>query len=441
MPPNVRQAPGLAAAQPPSAAQRAQPAAQRGQPAAETRVDAAHELANGRAEPRAADPYRAAVDTAYGLIDEGGLIEGLGPLRTQAEQLGVYLDQRQRQLDRRQAELDRKQADFESEVREARIWFTERREELTQQEERLSEAQRQLDQRAQRLAAAEAVSSREREQAEAGLRRLECDLQRRETELQARLARAEQQSAALLAAQEDFQRRREEHDVYLKSLRQQIDARREAVLSVARLALAGVERRRAAVEDEISRLTGAKTNQPRSPAEAGFPERLPAQPTAESAAEVLRQAAGREDLIGRRQELLAESERQRRQLNIDSRRFAQRRKRWRIRREAQQKLLAQYSEELDRRRLTVEETYTQASHMHREALELRLATEELQAQLAGAVGPALLDASIGQLRLRLAGHFQQEAALVEQRRAELESLKLEVGRMAGGGQPAAGRGK
>ena len=96
----VRQATGQPQAQPP-------PTAPRAQTPIETRVDAAHELANGRAESRGPDPYRVAVDTAYGLIDEGGLIEGLGPLRTQAEHLGFYLDLRLRQLDRRQAELVR----------------------------------------------------------------------------------------------------------------------------------------------------------------------------------------------------------------------------------------------------------------------------------------------------------------------------------------------
>lgn len=423
MPPTVRQATGQPPAQPPTAQRPSQPTP------TETRVDAAHELANGRAEPRAADPYRAAVDTAYGLIDEGGLIEGLGPLRTQAEQLGVYLDQRQRQLDRRQAELDRKQADFESEVCEARIWFTERREELTQQEERLAETQRQLDLRAERSAAAEAAAEREREKAAASLRRLECDLQRREAELQTRLSRAEQQATAFAAAQEDFQRRREEHDVYLGSLRQQIDARREAFLGVVRLALAGVERRRATVEEQLSRLASENANVGHSAVNS--PTRERPKPSPESSGTFSRQAAERTELARLRQDLVAEGEQQRRQLKLDRRRLTRRRRRWQVRREAEQKLLAQYNQELDRRRSLVEETYGQASRMHREALELRLATEELQAQLAGSVGPALLGASIGELRLRLAGHYQQEAAHLERRRAELEALKLEVGRMAG----------
>ncbi len=419
---SVRQATGQNVAQPP-------PTAARGQTSTETRVDAAHELANGRAEARPADPYRVAVDTAYGLIDEGGFIEGLGPLRTQAEQLGVYLDQRQRQLDRRQAELDRKQADFESEVREARLWFTERREELTQQEERLAEAQRQLDLRAERLAAAETEAAREREKSDSALRRLECDLQRREAELQTRLARADQQATALSAAQEDFQRRREEHDVYLGSLRQQIDARRETSLRVVRMALAGVERRRAAVEEQLSRLAGENANVGHSAVTGSAPELTG--PALESSGTFSRHAAERAELAQLRQDLAAEGERQRRRFGLENRRFALRRRRWRTRREAEQKLLAEYSQELDRRRSLVEETYSQVSQMHREALELRLAAEELQGQLAGSVGPALVSASIGELRLELAGHYQQEAAHLERRRAELEQLKVDVGRIVG----------
>lgn len=419
---SVRQATGQSVAQPP-------PTAARGQTSTETRVDAAHELANGRAETRPADPYRVAVDTAYGLIDEGGLIEGLGPLRTQAEQLGVYLDQRQRQLDRRQAELDRKQADFESEVREARLWFTERREELTEQEERLAETQRQLDLRAEHLAAAETEAAREHEKSESTLRRLECDLQRREAELQTRLARAEQQATALSAAQEDFQRRREEHDVYLGSLRQQIDARREASLGVVRMALAGVERRRAAVEEQLLRPAGEKANVGHSTAKGSEPE-APG-PAVECSGTFSRNAAERAELARLRRDLAAEGEQQQRRLGLENRRFALQRRRWRARRETEQKLLAQYSQELDRRRSLVDETYSQVSQLYREALELRLAAEELQAQLAGSVGPALLGASIGELRLRLAGHYQQEAAHLERRRAELEALKLEVGRIVG----------
>ena len=61
--------------------------------------------------------------------------------------------------------------------------------------------------------------------------------------------------------------------------------------------------------------------------------------------------------------------------------------------------------------------------MHRETLEIRLATEELWAELSGAAPPAALTRSLGRIRSRLADHYRQAAADLQQKREELERLR------------------
>jgi hypothetical protein len=60
---------------------------------------------------------------------------------------------------------------------------------------------------------------------------------------------------------------------------------------------------------------------------------------------------------------------------------------------------------------------------HREALEIRLGTEELWAELSGAAPPAALTRSLGRIRAKLAEQYRQANAELEERKKEIESLR------------------
>ena len=64
--------------------------------------------------------------------------------------------------------------------------------------------------------------------------------------------------------------------------------------------------------------------------------------------------------------------------------------------------------------------------MHRETLEIRLATEELWAQLSGAAPPAALTQSLGRIRAKLAEQYRQAQAETAEQKKELEAIRGEL---------------
>lgn len=94
--------------------------------------------------------------------------------------------------------------------------------------------------------------------------------------------------------------------------------------------------------------------------------------------------------------------------------------------EERTKAISRQSEELDRRRSALEEFREEIATMHREALEMRLAGEELQAQLRASLGMAAAGDSLQAMRERLARSYQNEATQLTRRRHELEWLKNDL---------------
>ncbi|HEX5446023.1 MAG TPA: hypothetical protein VFW87_19510 [Pirellulales bacterium] len=107
-------------------------------------------------------------------------------------------------------------------------------------------------------------------------------------------------------------------------------------------------------------------------------------------------------------------------------RLSQRRRQTDRQQAARQRVLRRQSERLDRRRAAIDESRRQAAQMRQDALELRLVTEQLHAQLARSIAPSSLSASLDQLRQRLADHHRQEIRELTRQRAELELLKAEL---------------
>ena len=92
----------------------------------------------------------------------------------------------------------------------------------------------------------------------------------------------------------------------------------------------------------------------------------------------------------------------------------------------QSRSLAHQHAELDKREQALEQVAEQLRATQREALELRLATEETWLQLQGVLAPAALARSVAQVRSRLAEQFQLTSDELKRRRSDLETARLEI---------------
>lgn len=83
----------------------------------------------------------------------------------------------------------------------------------------------------------------------------------------------------------------------------------------------------------------------------------------------------------------------------------------------------QRSEQADQAHAALEQLRAELGRMHRETLEIRLATEELWAELSGSAPPAALTRSLGQIRSRLADHYRMANLELYEKKEELEQLR------------------
>lgn len=91
------------------------------------------------------------------------------------------------------------------------------------------------------------------------------------------------------------------------------------------------------------------------------------------------------------------------------------------RRELQQRELA-----VIRRQRDVERLHDESTDLHREALELRLATEQLWEELVDHVPRVDLTRTLAELRARLADHYRMASDSLVHRREELQSIRQEL---------------
>ncbi len=123
-----------------------------------------------------------------------------------------------------------------------------------------------------------------------------------------------------------------------------------------------------------------------------------------------------EQLTADRQRLDEESRARRERLAADDARLATEMEQ--KRREVQQR-----SEQADQARAALEQVRAELGRMHRETLEIRLATEELWAELSGSAPSAAMTRSLGRIRSRLADHYRIANLELHQKKEELEQLR------------------
>ncbi len=123
-----------------------------------------------------------------------------------------------------------------------------------------------------------------------------------------------------------------------------------------------------------------------------------------------------EKLTADRQLLEEQSLAQRERLAADQARLA-------TEMEEKRREVQQRSEQADQARAALEQFRAELGRMHRETLEIRLATEELWAELSGSAPSAALTRSLGRIRSRLADHYRMANLELHEKKEELERLR------------------
>lgn len=224
-----------------------------------------------------------------------------------------------------------------------------------------------------------------------------------------------------------MQRRRDEHDTALAENRlrvQQRDeglARREEQLKELALQL---DARQSALEQHEESLAGREAAE-RQKIEAEAAALQTARRTqldeiqamwGETQAEVERI---RQQLVDDRKAMEEQGRAERQRLAADHRRGL-------AELEEQRFSLVRRSEHVDQCRTALEQLRGEMGQMHRETLEIRLATEELWVQLSGTAHAATLTRSLGQVRAKLAEQYRMANTELAQQRKELEEIRAQL---------------
>lgn len=378
------------------------------------RIDAPHMLVKPNAPPESEAPQP---DPVLMQPSQSDIASPLAQqVRAHAAQLAEHLEARRRELDRREADLNARWAALEAEARNTRLALAQRRAELEDREAEWAGQRREAEADLQhchvswereyqeRVAALEKKESAFAEELEARRRAFEQELQQRlaavEKQIQERTAaceagqRAADSSASaaagedrrgtspkdLAAREEQLQKRQEE----LRRQGQQLECLRLQIDQTNRQMLDGLEKRRLAVEQEASGLQELRRQL------------------------VEDRRKWEEELQQERQRLAAHWRREMDEL--EQKRAALRRR----------------SEQVDRSRVALQQVREDLRRVHRETLEIRLASEELWVQLSETAPAAVANRLLEQLRAKIAEQYRLASAELAQQKEELLSLRTEL---------------
>lgn len=431
-------------------------------------LDSVSELAGSQAgadvESQAASPAQL----------ESISIDKLQQMQLQFEQLAGHLRAQQYELDRREAQFNSQLAQQENELRTSRLWFRERQQELADREAEF-EQRRQREEAAQleRLTEREAEIARREEELESqraaivkSLSHREAELARREADFDLQAVAWSKDRAEWIDAQARFeaecneakQKWQEQADALVLKHRE-LELERQALV-VQSSAEQGAERR-ATVEQaperefaEVQRvhrelqstldslrqlLSGeppsseASNNGSYEPSDLEHLAsefrtaiaRLQARQKNLEEAEALL-SDGQSALDRGRQQLTADRQTWQEQCDIERRRLGDDRRRCEADLDKKLRAIADRSGHLERRSAAVDQLRAEVLRAQRETLELRLATDEIWAQLAGSVPPPVLTQSLARIRGKLAEQYQLERAELADQQKQLEALAVRL---------------
>jgi hypothetical protein len=347
-------------------------------------------------------------------------------LYTEAAQLARELAVRQEELDRRQAQVNAQAAQLEQNQRSALLWLREQQAELGSRRDEVELARRETLVRLDRLAATEAAVLRKTTTREEELTAREESIRRREAELASRDKLLADQVAAHRLARRAFESEQGQAVAKLDFLKQQVDVRREASLVLVQQLLSGVERRRLAVEAEAEECQRRALRTPHAAGVATADEETLQARRREIEASEARLVQAQADTERLRRQLLDQQQQFQEAMRAERSQLAAQQRRGLA--EVEEKRLAaqRRSEHVDQCRTALEQLRAELGQIHRETLEIRLATEELWAQLSGVAPPAALTQMLGKTRARLADDYRMANDDLRRQREELEGIRGEL---------------
>jgi hypothetical protein len=324
-------------------------------------------------------------------------------MHNQASQLAVHLQEMRADVDRREAELNAREATAEKEMRSARLWLQQREQELIDRAE-------VLDQRECALSDAEAKISKTLSEHE--------------------LATADEDelSEKVREALEQLRAQREAQDEELQQQRRQIDLRRRASVALVEQLLEGAERRRASVEQEYERrqkeIRAIQKQAFQQDYEEAVEQFTARQKYLDDAEAML--ANGLADLEVQQQQLKMQRQHTESQLRELRTQLADRQQELELQWQQRQEAVARRNEQLNSREAGIEQTRREVSATHREALELRLATEELWVKFSNIAPAPALTTELGRIRRRLAESYclERNAAIQEKQQLAAAHKRL-----------------
>lgn len=421
-------------------------------PTIETRIDAAHTFG----DPPAATPVhdsQAPLDTpAAANIEAAGValpvdaardehdLAGELPasidfvqLRIHARQIATQLKSRKDDVDRREAQVAQQLADLERAQRQARLQLDELQQSVAERETKLAQREQTYIERIEQLVKLD-------DPTEAGsvspveIARFDDPRLIAVAEL---FRRWHDERRAMTAAHDELRRQREQLEQERHRLEQDIVQQRETAMRSVHAALEQVEKRRETLDRRESALEQA---------EIEWSQRQ-AQPTP-SQRELADSLACREEMIGDREEQLnhgeeqlhealgqvqrlreevrLERERLEGQARLDRQRLLDEHRRREAELVDKRRIVDQLADEMHARRAAVEAEHDEVLRLHRETLELRLATEELWNHLVPLKSSAELTQALGQTRQRLSDQYRLEAVELDRRKGELDELREQL---------------
>lgn len=381
----------------------------------EYRVDTAHPL--GGCAPASPAPELAAQVVEQATSNER--------LQLQIGQLAVQMRQRQGDLDHRESHLNARIAQVDQDVRATRLWIEEQESLLAQRHQELAAKEKELDCRLERLAVVDAALLRKTQE----LIEVEESLAQREAAVELRAQLIAEQIAQHETNLRDFHEERECVEAALLDQQQRVDSQHEESLAAARDALAEVERNRAAVDAELEELRQAARQSGSD--ESMREEFRRAEETLQKRWQELelaeaRLAAAQDETRELRESLLKKQQEQEETLRADRLQLALESRRLTAEIEEKRQTIERRSEHLDQSRTSLAQMRAELGQVQQETLEIRLATEELWAQLAGEAPPAALIESLAQTRAKLAKHYRAVQDDIEQKKNEMLTIRTEL---------------
>ena len=403
-------------------------------------------------------------------------VEKFQQLRLQFEQLAGHLRSQQYQLDRREAQLHSQLAQQDNEVRSSRLWFREHQQELVDREAELLRrgtgngvATCRTDRESNRarrgtcparsgirfairamgegaatngptpMRASEAecrdVKRQWQEQADAlAVRHQELE-QLRQSLLQPSDTKANADAAALAFEQAAADQAEEQSRVagQLHADADQFYRQVDSTLDLMRQFVAGrqpdSEIAKSVPQDSI----GNERSNPGLPPEMAtvFAEFRAALAKLHGRQKNLDEAEalltdGQTALDRSRQQFTNDRQAWQEQCDIDRRRINDDRRRADADLNKKLQTLTQRGEHLERRTAAVDQLRAEVLRAQRETLELRLATDEIWAQLSPSVPPPVLTQSLARIRAKLAEQYQLERAELADQQKQLEALAVRL---------------